>query len=439
MRFPSFPWLALLSIAAGTSACSGSVNHAQSSGTGGEGTGATTTTTSSTTTSSTTTRSTTTSDTMYPAPHPAPPQVVNGNGTLLSSAKLVPVFFPNDAFQAQLTDFAARVGGTQYWATTTSEYGIGPATGESAVVLTEAAPATIDDPGIQTWLAGKLDGDDPAWPAPDQSTLYILHYPASTTITQSSQGQTITSCQDFGGYHSSTTLDAAHGSQEVAYAVIPRCSSFGKLTGVDAVTGAESHEIIEAVTDAHPMADAAYGQVDDAHLYWELALGGGEVGDLCAQFPGVFVKSPELGHVVQRTWSNASAKAGHDPCVPQPTGEVYFNTVPVLSDSIALAGLGTLRGVTIPVGSSKTIDLDLFSDGDTGGPWDVQVEDFLALTMGGTATMGFSLDNTRGQNGDKLHLTIDVLKKNQYGAGIFVIISSLGQQQTLWLGFVSNG
>jgi hypothetical protein len=375
---------------------------------------------------------------MYPAPHASPPEVVSGGGAVLASAKLVPVFFPNDPFQAKLTDFAAKIGASQYWVATTSEYGVGPATGESAVVLTEAAPTMIDDSAIQTWLAGKLNGNDPAWPAPDQNTLFILHYPADTAITQASGGQTLQSCQDFGGYHSSTALDAAHGSQQVAYVVMPRCSNFGKLTGIDAVTGAESHEIVEAATDAHPMADTAYGGVDDAHLYWELALGGGETGDLCAQFPGVFVKSAELGYTVQRTWSNVSAQAGHDPCVPQPASEVYFNTVPVLSDAVAVGGLGTLRGVNIPVGSSKTVELDLFSDGDTGGPWDVQVEDFLALTMGGTATMGFSLDQSSGQNGDKLHLTIDVLKKNQYGAGIFVIISSIGQQRTLWLGLVSN-
>jgi len=94
--------------------------------------------------------------------------------------------------------------------------------------------------------------------------------------------------------------------------------------------------------------------------------------------------------------------------------------------------------VKIPVASTKTIDLDLFSDADTGGPWDVQVKDLGALIQGGSATMTFSLDRTSGQNGEILHLTIDVLKKSQYGVGIFLVVSSLGQRQNWWIGLVGN-
>jgi hypothetical protein len=447
MRFPYLLALILLSTAAvGASACGG-VNRAQGSGTGGGGGGGgeagDTTTTSTTTTTTTTSLKDAGLDvdngmvsTVYPAPHPAPPQVINGGGAVLDSPKLVPVFYPNDPLQSQINDFTDKLGASTYWTAATAEYGVGSATGQSAVVLTETAPTTIDDNGIQTWLAGKLNGDDMAWPTPDQNTLYILHYPANTTITQSSGGQTLSSCVDFGGYHNSVTLDAAHNSLEVAYAVIPRCSNFNGLHGIDAVTGAESHEIVEAATDPHPMADTAYGQVDNAHIYWELALGGGETADLCAQFPGVFTKFSGLDYTVQRSWSNASAKAGHDPCVPQPIGEIYFNSAPLVTDSISLSGFA-MKGVKIPVGSSKTIDIDLFSDGDTGGPWDVAVQDFSEL-MGGSATMGFSLDRSSGQNGEKLHLTIDVLKKSPYGAGVFIVVSQLGSRHHWWLGLVGS-
>jgi hypothetical protein len=40
------------------------------------------------------------------------------------------------------------------------------------------------------------------------------------------------------------------------------------------------------------------------------------------------------------------------------------------------------KGVKIPVGQSKTIELDLFSDGDTGGPWLVDVKDYSAQQPG---------------------------------------------------------
>src|SRR5262249_40312223 len=155
----------------------------------------------------------------------------------------------------------------------------------------------------------------------------------------------------------------------------------------------------------------------NAHLYWLFALGGGETGDMCAQFPGVFTKFSPLPYTVQRTWSDAAAKAGHDPCQPTAPGSVYFNSAPVLNDNISIQGAGTMKGVKIPVGSSKVVDLDLFSDGDTGGPWKVQVKDFGALVGLGN-TMSFSLDQTQGQNGQKLHLTINVNKPSQFGAGI---------------------
>ena len=51
------------------------------------------------------------------------------------------------------------------------------------VQLTENAPGTISDNGIQSWLAGKLNSNDPAFPAPDKNTLYALNYPTGTTIT----------------------------------------------------------------------------------------------------------------------------------------------------------------------------------------------------------------------------------------------------------------
>jgi hypothetical protein len=131
-----------------------------------------------------------------------------------------------------------------------------------------------------------------------------------------------------------------------------------------------------------------------------------------------------------------AAKAGSDPCVPELPGEVYFNTAPVLKDTIQIMGL-PLKGAKIPVGQSETIELDLFSEADTGGPWNVDVEDANVL-MGGPSTMSFSLDRTSGQNGEKLHLTITVNKASPYGAGAFLITSSLGQTSTYWIGLVGN-
>jgi hypothetical protein len=382
-----------------------------------------------------------TPSTTYPAPHGPPPQVESGGGAVLKAPRVVPVYFANDdaALVTQDKDFVNKVGATSYWAATTTEYGVGPLTATPSVDLAETAPTSIDDAAIQTWLAAKLNANDPAFPAPDANTVYSLHYPAGTTITEASGGQPATSCVDFGGYHNNIQLDAAHGSMDVAYVVVPHCANFGGLKGIDSITATESHELIEAATDPFPTSTPAYGQTDEAHLYWLFVLGGGEVGDLCAQNADAFTKFAELPYTVQRTWSNKAALAGHDPCVPKLPGSVYFNAVPVLSDTIALnvGGTARMKGVKIPVGGSKTIDVDLFSDGDTKGTWNVEARDFATLS-GGTANLKLTLDRNSGQNGEKLHLTIEVVKASQYKAESFLLLSSQGARQNMWVGLVGN-
>ncbi len=279
---------------------------------------------------------------------------------MLTSPQIYPVFFSNDdaTTVASLTDFSMGIGSTSYWTATTSEYGVGPATGHAAIKIPTAAPATIDDSAIQTWLATQFATAGSGFPAPDQNTLIVIYYPAGTTVTL----QGAASCQQFGGYHNSATV----GGQQIAYAVVPRCNGI-------TTTGAASHELIEASTDPHPMVDPAYVQVDDGDIYWELYLGGGEVGDMCAQFPAVFTTFPPFNYTVQRTWSNKSAAMGHDPCVPELPGEVYFNAAPVLPDivSINLQGQTTMvKAVKIPPGMSKTIPVELWSEGPTA-PWTV--------------------------------------------------------------------
>jgi hypothetical protein len=322
---------------------------------------------------------------------------------------------------AALADFSLNVGGTPYWTATTSEYGVGPATGMAPIKLSEAAPASISDPQIQQWLATKF-ASDPAFPVPDANTLVVVYYPAGTTVTL----QNAQSCTSFGGYHQGTTVG---NNVTIAYAVVPRCAGFD-------TTGAASHELVEAATDPHPQTDPAYAVVDDADTIWRLVLGGGEVGDLCAQFPDVFTKFAGFDHTVQRTWSNKAVKAGHDPCQPELPGEVYFNAAPVLPD-MTPANLGgqtvMLRSVKIPVGGSRTIPVDLFSEGPTA-PWTVTAGDL----SGGALSL--SLDKSTGQNGDVLQLTIKVLQAGQGNLEPFIIKSvQNGQpQHGDWFGVVTN-
>jgi hypothetical protein len=375
--------------------------------------------------------------TTYPAFKIDAPQVQFYGGSILVNPKVVPVYFGSDSttFTAQLTTYLNNLTTTAatYWTPAVGEYGVQPPTITAPVQLSES-PGTspLTDAQIQTWLGQKLSSNDPAWPAPDANTVYALFYPTGTSITLGQGGGT--SCSSFGGYHSNIKV----GTLDVAYAVMPRCAKFGGLTGVDAVTATTSHELIESSTDPYPedQNNAGYADVDTNHIIWSFDLGGGEVGDMCAQNPDAFFKDPNIGNYVQRTWSNASAAAGHNPCQPS-AGLPYFNSMPVLTDSVSIGGQFTTKGVTIPVGQSKTIEVDLYSDKNTGGAWNVSAIDAAQLQQQ-PAELSFTWDKTSGQNGQKLYLTVKVLAASQYGVESFIIESQLGGQSSLWVGLVGN-
>jgi hypothetical protein len=97
----------------------------------------------------------------------------------------------------------------------------------------------------------------------------------------------------------------------------------------------------------------------------------------------------------------------------------------------------TMKGVAIPVGQSKTIDIALFSDGDTNGPWQVEAYD-TDMLLGNAQSLSFSFDKTSGQNGDILHLTINVIQQGTSGVETFVLYSTLGTQVSEWVGLVAN-
>jgi hypothetical protein len=409
----------------------------------------------------------------YPAVVPTNvPQVTSETGPVMTAPKIVPIFYAADesATIASLTDFSNKIGQTQYWTKLATEYGSAAATSLTPIQLTDVLPESYDDSQIQAYLANALESGDPRFPAADENTLYAFYFPPGVTITTGATvatgdggvdggddgggdagvidaggfgGGVSSSCTDFGGYHDNIQLDANHNNLNVAYAVIPRCSSFGPLTGLDAITGPASHEYMEAVTDPFPDSTSvmpAYVTVDEEHFYWESMLGGGEVGDMCAQNGGAFVKFPELPlYTVQRIWSNLSAKAGADPCEPLLPTYTYINAIPVLPDTLMLTTRGSTvntKGIHIPVGMSATIEVDLVSSGPTG-PWTVSAID-QAGYRGQTPDLTFVWDKTTGQNGDKLHLTITTVTAGRRNYVPFLILSDQGTTENIWAGVVGN-
>ena len=374
----------------------------------------------------------------YPAPHPAMPVAQSLGGPVMKSVKVVALSFMGDPLQGKLDTFVSELAAAStYWAGTTAEYGVGALSAAPPMHLAETAPGMQSDAQLQTWLSSKITAGG-GFPQPDDTTQYVVFFPSGAKVTTGAFGMGGTLCQELQGYHASYAL----AGKNVIYSVIGRCPPpVANLADIDEVTAEASHEIMEAATDPLPSSMPAYAAVDEADSAWALVGGGGELGDLCAALPGVFYRTPGVDDLVQRTWSNAAAAAGRDPC--QPSGaSPYFNSAPVLPDMVDVTGspIGSFKGkgVKIAIGQEKTIELDLYSDGPTSGPWTVEAIDLNSQFFGGPQALAFTFDKTSGQNGDKIQLTIKALAAGVLGAAPFWIQNTLGGTTTIWTGLVAQ-
>jgi len=378
----------------------------------------------------------------YPAPHPAMPQVVSSGGPVMTAPKFVVITFAGDTLIPSVDDFVDKVAASAtYWSGTTAEYGVGKIASVLHVTLNETPAANLADTDVQAWLTTKLSGPDAGtldggapWPQPDGETVYMIYYPASVNITLGASA----SCNGFYGYHNDYALNA---TTFVTYSVVARCPPFPSTSQIDSIASIASHEMIEAVTDPLVQDKPAYVMPDTDHTAWAIPAGG-ELGDMCAGYGNVFYTPSDVPYLVQRTWSNKAAAAGHDPC--QPDGATpYFNAAAVVTDTVTVSdpnlGAYTTQGVKIPVGGTGTVTLDLYSDAPAPA-WTVQGYDLsslfggpqeLAVTIGGQAT-------ATGVNGDRLTLTIKVLQGGTGGGEILWIQSTAGSTMPVWIGVVGN-
>jgi hypothetical protein len=356
------------------------------------------------------------------------PQVIAGGGPILQSPVLQSVTFSNYDNTTAVDDFVQKLGQSDYWQSVVAQYGVGRASAVASVHLSYPGPRNVDDTQIQSWLTTEIQ-TDPAVMQPAAGALYVAFFPSGTSITFNG----MQSCFTMGAYHNSFVLNGA----SISYAVIPECSQEGRSL-LDTTTSAASHEIVESVTDPLPLTTTtAFGGVDPDHLYLQVVMGGGEVGDLCAPWPSSFFVPSNPPYMVQRSWSNRAVVAGHDPCQPALPGEVFFNAVPVLADDVHITNLGQVyatKGASIAVGATRTIDVHLYSDDDVG-TWTVGAQNIPVSA----SNLAFTWDRTTGQNGDTLHLTIHVGGVNpNYGGDPFIVSSTQGSTTNYWVGYVGQ-
>jgi hypothetical protein len=294
---------------------------------------------------------------------------------------------------------------------------------------------------VHDWIVAHTTGDRPILGAFDEQTMYTLFYPSTTNVVLEGAGP---QCTGFGGYH----LDERYADgRPMVYAAIPRCPPIGELSTLDLTTTAASHEWLEGAADPYPAFAPAYSTVDADHTAWAVSFSDlpiAEIGDMCALLPSLMTMPDGFTHRVQRVWSNAKARAGGDPCVPAPA-EPYFNSIPVLPEDVTIAipipGASPLptKGVKVPVGESRTIDVSLSSPAD-GDPWTVFAAD-LRAEAGEPTRLRFSWDGAaaaRGKRGDTLHLTITAVGTGPLGGAPFAVYSARGGTTQIAIGFIQN-
>jgi hypothetical protein len=327
------------------------------------------------------------------------PQVINSGGPVFASPIVQPIFFgsaPDTDTEPYVEGFLPQLATSDYWKTVGEEYGVGPLTIMPSIVSTDAVPAT--DADLAMYLTTQLDGTHAGWPVADiASTIYMVQLPAGQTFSGA--------CTSFAGYHSEAATSSATG---FSYALIANCGGApgGTPTALDEVTVTISHELIEASTDPKVATSPAWASTDNEHLAWSREAGA-EVGDMCEWTPSA--QQVDVGgmYMVQRIWSNKSALAGHDPCVPV-LATPYFNAAPSIGDVALSTRSGSImvQGVTIPVGASQEITFTLFSDAPVAADWDVAVIDGAELLQGASS---FSFEYgrvTTGHNGQNITVSV---------------------------------
>lgn len=363
----------------------------------------------------------------YPAFAPEMPKVVDNGGGALKSPKIVTITFASDTNTSSLQDFGDEIGASSYWKKTVAEYGVGAATSGSAhhVVVATNPPSPWDDAAMETWLVNQIQDPNAKWPQPDAQTFYLLYVPASIQVTSGGQDE----CNNAVGYHTEETV-GSNPNVPAAF-VFERCHD-PNTPVLEAATETSAHEIVETVTDPHPDSAYAWGGFDANHLAWELWEGWtDELADACQFFSDANEKEgSDLPFWVQRTWSNASAKAGHDPCVPAPSAP-YFNTTPLALDAVQVSAIDAIgkpqtfstKGWHVAPGQTRTVKIGFYSDAAIDA-WSLQALEGDGFSKPKTPALTLALSQDSGDNGDQADLSITASAQKPAQTGVLMTLVS---------------
>jgi hypothetical protein len=357
----------------------------------------------------------------YPAFKPDVGQLRLNGGPLVTAPKIVTVTWTVDTNAAAIEAFGDKLGASAYWSSTLAEYGIGAATSgpTNHVHVTTAPPATSTTDELETWLVTQLSNIAASgWPAYDASTIYVVYVPTATQLTPS------------GPYHSETAVGA---NAHVPFVVIDE-NAHGTASVIDAVTAAAAHEIAETATNPRVLSsgsDLGLVDFDAPHIAWQMSTGDAELGDLCEGRDDSTFKGPaDFPVSLQRLWSNKSAAAGHNPCIPL-GADPYYNVTPLDLETVSVfvdtdQSASTGLGYKIAIGAKKTIKVGFYSDAPVPGPWTITAVEGNYFSPATNHRLTIAVTKGSGSNGDMG--TIDVTANEQsLGAGNAVLMTVTSQ------------
>jgi len=356
---------------------------------------------------------------VYPAKHQPLAQIDYLGGPLLDHVKIVTVTFQGDVRRDDLYAFDDALVTSAFWHATVAEYGIHDGTSGGHIELPDTVSGKdVTDTDIQNLLLANIASG--ALPAPDAQTLYVLYYPASTTILFGN-GAAL-GCVDFLAYHSSFpfSLDGGPSSSELVYATVARCSFSTPADTAMYLTVGASHAIAEAVTNPHAFSAPGYMLVtNDAWLRSGGSTQNNELGDLCGIYD-VY----DAGWAVQLLWSNAAASSSKPPCQPAPAGQIGFGAA-VRTTLDLIGGRKSYGYVTLAPGQSKDVVVDVFS----GAPLPNELSLYVGRPRPGTPRMmdvipggiTASLSRATAHNGNGVVLTVTVPTSTAVGDYPFAV------------------
>jgi hypothetical protein len=238
--------------------------------------------------------------------------LVSRGGPILAHPSFVTITYADDANRTAMEAYgAAMAAETAWWSATTSEYGVGPLVSLGNVRLTDVAPMAATQAEVETYLLGLATaGTLPrAADGTYDGVIYLLYLPGGARVTLSDGAM---ACGGWHGVHG----EARTGSTRIVYALAVECGPSRGFTHLGYLEAAASHELVEAATDPYTDTMPAYASDPRVAEPWSIF---GETTDRCV---GQYLQ--QGADVFARSWSNVASLAGTPPCVPVPSGEVYY-------------------------------------------------------------------------------------------------------------------